>query len=196
MKLLQPVLLAAPAADGGLPGALRVAARSAHARVALARSAHRSGARLGRLEKDARDAPRPSDGWHWSVSHTHGFSAGVVARAPVGIDVEAVRPRDQGIVRAVASRGELDLLGGFTWAAFFRIWTAKEAVLKKAGCGILELSDCTLIAAPDAGPLVLAHRRAEHVVHQSLRAGHVAALCCEDPLPVDWAWDLAEAVVP
>lgn len=194
MSTLRPVVLAAPAPQRDLRGPERVAAQSAHARVALAQSAAASGARLGALEKGEHDAPLPNAGWHWSIAHAPVFSAGVVARAPVGIDVEAIVPRRQDIVRRVASRAELDLLGGFRWETFFRIWTAKEAVLKKAGCGILELSRCTLIAAPSCELLVLTHRGREHPVHLLARSGHVAAIACDGEFAVEWTFDLVPEV--
>ena len=189
MTTLRPCVLAAPPAQRELHGPERVAAQSAHARVALARSAEATGARLGALEKGEHDAPLPSAGWHWSIAHTSAFSAGVVARQPVGVDVEAITARRHGVVPRVASRDELDLLGGFRWESFFRIWTAKEAVLKKAGCGILELSRCTLVAAPSCDLLVMAHRDREHVVHLLARSGHVAAVACDGEFSVEWTFD-------
>lgn len=194
MSVLRPVILAAAAGTAELRGRERVAEQSRHARVALARSAELSAARLGELAKDENDAPLPSLGWHWSVSHARRFSAGVVARAPVGVDVEAIAPRRQDVVRRVATRAELDLLGGFTWETFFRVWTAKEAVLKKAGCGILELGACTLVAAPALEHLVLTHRGREHAVRLLVRHGHAAALACDGDFAAEWtvALDAAE----
>lgn len=186
MSVLRPVLLAAAPESAALRGLARVAEQSRHARVALASSAERSGARLGELAKGDHDAPLPSQGWHWSISHARAFSAGVVARVPVGIDVEAIVPRKQDVVPRVASRGELELLGGFRWESFFRIWTAKEAVLKKAGCGILELSRCTLVAAPSVDQLIVSHRGREHVARLLMRHGHVAALAVDGDAAVEW----------
>lgn len=194
MSTLRPVLLAASADVADLRGAERVAERSRHARRALACSAERSGAALGPLAKDEHDAPLPSDGWRWSISHARGFSAGVVARTPVGIDVEAVVPRKQELVPRVATRDEFDLLGGFRWETFFRLWTAKEAVLKKAGCGIVELGRCRLVAAPSLDALVLAHRGREHVVHLLRRHGHVAAITSDGGEAVEWHLDAPREV--
>lgn len=191
MTILHPVLLAAAPETVSLRGSERVAEQSRHARLALARSAGLSDARLGALEKGEHDAPLPSLGWYWSISHARAFSAGIVARAPVGIDVEAVAPRKPEIVPKVASRPELELLGGFRWESFFRVWTAKEAVLKKAGCGILELSRCTLVAAPTAELLIVTHRGREHVVRSILRHRHVAAVACDADFELDWSVDLA-----
>jgi hypothetical protein len=188
---LHVVLLPREPADRLLRGRARIAAQSALARRALETSAAKSGAVLGALEKDCEDAPLPSHGWHWSLSHADGIAAGVVCRARIGLDVEAVRPRRPDVVARATSREELELLGGFSWHAFFRIWTAKEAVLKKAGVGLLELSQCRLVAAPglqsQAGPLIVHHRERDHVVHQRTHVDHVAAVTHDGPeLEITW----------
>ncbi len=194
MSALRPVLLTSDAETRDLHGERRVEARSAHARLALAASAQRSSADLGPLAKGEHDAPIPTNGWHWSISHTRGLSAGVVARVPVGIDVEAIVPRRQELVPRVATRAELDLLEGFRWETFFRIWTAKEAVLKKAGCGILELSACRVIAAPAVDQLILSHREREHEVRLLVRHGHVAAIACDGSFEVEWTLETVREV--
>jgi 4'-phosphopantetheinyl transferase len=186
VNTLRVVLLGADRSIDELAGVARVRARSAHAREALALSAARAGAALGPLQKGEHDAPVPTNGWHWSISHACGLSAGVVSRGPVGVDVEAITPRRQEIVQRVAVRDELDLLGGFSWETFFRLWTAKESVLKKAGCGILELSTCRLVAVASPGLLVLAHRGREHEVRLLVADGHVAAVAGEGPFEVEW----------
>ncbi len=164
-----------------LKGAERVALQRAVAREALALSAREAGAVLGPLAQDESGAPLPSNGWHWSVTHAGAFAAGVVCRAPVGLDVARIEPRDPGIVPRVTSRDELELLGGFDWAAFARVWSAKEAVLKKAGCGLGELSRCVLVAVPDDATMVLAHRDRHHVVRQIVFAEHLAAVSHDWP---------------
>jgi 4'-phosphopantetheinyl transferase len=188
------VLLTRTPAEAELRGRDRLAAQSALARRALDLSAAASGAVLGALEKDAEDAPIPSNGWHWSLSHTHGFAAGAVCRAPIGIDVEEIRPRRPDVIGRVTSRAELELLGGFSWHAFVRVWTAKEAVLKKAGIGILELAQCHIVAVPDEGRMIVHHRGRDHVVRQSTHAEHVAAVTHDgDEMALTWSWS-ADAV--
>jgi 4'-phosphopantetheinyl transferase len=186
---LHPVLL--PTHAERVPrGRRRVAHQSAVARRALAASAEEAGAALGELQKDANDAPLATNGWHWSVSHAARWAAGVVARTPVGIDVEGVEPVAQEVVSEVTTRAELDLFGGFSWLAFARLWTAKEAVLKKAGCGLSELSGCRLVAVPGPCSVVLHHRAREHFVHQSVLHEHVCSLASDGPeaLAVTWSW--------
>lgn len=176
-----------------LAGRERVAEQSRRAREALAIAADAVGVRLGPLGKADDDVPLPSNGWHWSLSHATHLVAATLARAPVGVDIEWIRPRSQTIVPRVTSRAEVDLLGGFSWESFFRVWTAKEAVLKKSGCGILELSACSLVAVPDERSLVLRHRERDHFVHQMLRADHVVSIAHDESelAGIDWRWTSA-----
>lgn len=184
-----PVVIADCANElAGLRGSDRVARQSALARQALATAALAIGARLGTLEKDALDAPLPSNGWHWSLSHGSRFVAATLSRSPIGVDVEEIRPRRTHVVPRVTSRDELELLGGFAWPAFVRVWTAKEAVLKRAGVGLAELSRCRLVAVPDDRTLVLRHRDRDHVVRQFLSDLHVVSVACGDALAVDLSW--------
>jgi 4'-phosphopantetheinyl transferase len=184
------VLLARSVEDAGLRGRQRLASQSARARVALALSARSSGARLGPLEKDVEEAPLPTNGWHWSLSHATGFAAGAVCRARIGIDVEAIAPRRSDLVARVSSREELELLGGSSWEAFVRVWTAKEAVLKKAGVGLLELDRCRLVAVTGPRTLLVNHRGRDHVVEQCVASDHVAAVTHDDvESVVAWHWD-------
>lgn len=189
LPTLRPVLLPTHA-ERVHKGRARVAHQSAVARRALAASAEDSGAALGELEKDGNDAPLPSCGWHWSISHATRWAAGVVSRERVGIDVERVEPVAQEVVTEVTARDELDLFDGFSWLAFARLWTAKEAVLKKAGCGLAELSDCRLVAVPHDLAVVVHHRGRDHFVHQSALHDHVCSLASDAPEApaVAWSW--------
>lgn len=176
------VVLQGPDPAGeALAGAARVARSSERARVALLRSAALTGAELGPLEKDERDAPRPSRGWHWSIAHAGGRVAGVVARQRVGLDLEPVGGRRAELVAAVLDADERALLEASGPHAFVRGWTAKEAVLKKLGVGLAQLSRCRLTAAPDGQVLELDHDGSPHRVHQALLVGCVAAVSVDGP---------------
>jgi 4'-phosphopantetheinyl transferase len=115
-------------------------------------------------------------GWHSSVSHVRAWVAAAVAPDPVGVDVEPVQERRPELVAEVLDAREVALLGGDDPEHFVRAWTAKEAVLKRAGVGLTELSRCRIAARPEPDVLVLAHRGREHVVHQRLHQGHVFAV--------------------
>lgn len=85
------------------------------------------------------DAPPPL---HFSVAHSGEYvSIALSASAPVGIDIEAIRPFDgmEAVARRVMTEGErrvLELLPAKRRGeAFFGTWTRKEAVLKTIGTG-------------------------------------------------------------
>ncbi len=109
----------------------------------------------GRPELDPAQRGRPA--LSFNLTHTRGFAACALLRgAPVGVDAEDIRrPLD---IAAVARRwfapSEVRLLEELPPDGradmFFRIWTAKEAILKAAGLG-LRISPERFAVAPGAG---------------------------------------------
>lgn len=81
-------------------------------------------------------------GWDFNVSHAGEYVAFAARRGPVGIDLEQHRQvRDQaGIVRRYfhpdEARAWLRLPDNRRTAAFFRLWSAREAAMKCAGLGL------------------------------------------------------------
>lgn len=63
----------------------------------------------------------------FNLSHSHGAAVCVLHDKPVGIDVEKLRPAPR------------RLAGGLEDEAFFRLWTAREASIKRRGLGIAAL---------------------------------------------------------
>ncbi len=191
---LCPVILANEKSRD-VKGLERVARQRRRAIEALHCSERESGAELAVLEKDADDAPLASNGWHWSISHTSDFSAGIVSRARVGIDIESVSRRRLELVTAVASPTERELFPEFGAREFVRVWTAKEAVLKKAGIGLAELSAARVLSVPNDQCLIVAHRGRRHLAHQWEHDGHVAAISTDDAgdLEVHWTWEVRDA---
>ncbi len=86
-----------------------------------------------------------SEGVHFSLSHTKGLAACVVADVPVGVDCERIVPKSDREIQKFANRffveNEITLLknGGFSPLDFFRIWTAKEATIKKLGTNMSDV---------------------------------------------------------
>ncbi|MDE7245291.1 MAG: hypothetical protein K2O18_15150 [Oscillospiraceae bacterium] len=63
-------------------------------------------------------------GIHFNLSHSHGAAVCALSGAPVGVDVEVLRPAPR------------RLSGGLSDEEFFRLWTAQEATVKYSGEGI------------------------------------------------------------
>ncbi|MCK4659156.1 MAG: 4'-phosphopantetheinyl transferase superfamily protein [Phycisphaerae bacterium] len=142
----------------------------AFARRALEVCARHCGIGNQKWAKDKNDVPQPCSGYHWSISHKPRWAAAVIADRPIGIDIEHIKPRRVELFDEVAGCQEWLLVGGRSQTAFFRIWTAKEAVLKANGVGIAKLLDCRVLAANSADKLRLAYAdrvwQVEHFFHQ------------------------------
>lgn len=96
-----------------------------------------------------------------SISHCDHMVACAISEAPVGIDIQRIRPIDLKLCRHVCQEEEAayvlgnyaDPSGGLCQAPdvlrrFFEIWTAKEAYFKKAGTGITNLRSVNVLQLP------------------------------------------------
>ena len=63
----------------------------------------------------------------FNLSHSHGAAACALHDKPVGVDIEKLRPAPR------------RLAAGMDDEAFFRLWTAREATIKRAGQGVAKL---------------------------------------------------------
>lgn len=117
---------------------------------------------------------------YFNLSHSGGLALCAVGEAPLGVDVEAVRPRRAGLARHVLSREEFDWfqqLGG-DWEAFYTLWTLKEARVKCTGEGLRQAPrtiGVPLLAPGEAGELEGLRFRAY------AGAGWRGAVCCRPP---------------
>ncbi len=186
---LSPVIRRTTGQDQDLPPRQRVANQRRGARLACLESAQRRGFMLSELPQDEEGVPLPIEGLKWSISHTKSYVGGVVFEEPVGFDVERVQHRREEIVRATGTQEEYDLFGGFRWSIFTRLWSAKEAVLKKSLVGLGELSRCRLAVVPGPHSLVMYFREAYHYVYQRQGHGHYASVCVDSHGDVDIHWD-------
>lgn len=174
---IYPVILPVPPAARPLPPPERVRRLSRRAREALRLSAERLGVRLGPLAKDDRGAPLPAGGHHWSLTHKPAYVAAVVAPAAVGIDLEAIRAVAPGLHRKTADPVEWALAGDADRnLAFFRFWTAKEAVLKTRGEGMRDLGRCRVAAVRDEAHLDIDYAGEAWPVEHYFFDGHIASL--------------------
>lgn len=60
----------------------------------------------------------------FNLSHSRGAAVCAIHDKPVGIDVERVRPAPRRLAKGMGDE------------AFFRLWTAKEATVKRRGLGV------------------------------------------------------------
>ncbi|MCG3131661.1 MAG: hypothetical protein FLDDKLPJ_02466 [Phycisphaerae bacterium] len=154
--MLHAVLIMIPDNDRSLPGRERMRRQREAAAKALDESARLSGLPILSWDRDAAGVPVFERGVCWSLSHKTSVAAGVVATTPVGIDVEVIEPRNPALWEYVASAQEQTLLTDGDWPTFFRLWTAKEAVLKANRVGLSKLDVCRLVAAPTPSCAALA----------------------------------------
>lgn len=84
---------------------------------------------------------------HFSLSHTNGLAACVVADCPVGVDCERLVTKNEDDIKKFANRffveNEINLLerSGFSSLDFFKLWTGKEATIKKRGSNMSDLKN-------------------------------------------------------
>ncbi|WP_213271688.1 4'-phosphopantetheinyl transferase superfamily protein [Hyphomonas sp.] len=102
----------------------------------------------------------PDCPFSFNLSHSASLAAFAICSAPVGIDVEEIKALPEGVAKMMFSAPEVAALEAEPEdkqaQAFFRYWTAKEAILKARGTG-LSVSGRSFtidIAQPDVPRLV------------------------------------------
>jgi len=173
--ILQPVLMRIPRQDR-LTGPQRLERQRRFARAALQKCAVLCNAPTDGWRQSDERIPIPNGGFHWSISHKRSWAAAVIADRPVGIDIEFVAPRKIDLFDEAATTEEWSMVGGRSWPAFFRIWTAKEATLKANSVGIGHLAACRIIAADAPKRMTTCFAGRECVIEHFEHDGHIAAV--------------------
>ena len=74
---------------------------------------------------------------HFNISHTKGLVACAMSQKPVGIDVERIKPYPKSVLRKMTERERFYIQHAVNPdEAFMRVWTIKEAVIKRTGEGL------------------------------------------------------------
>lgn len=84
-------------------------------------------------------APYLENGPYFSISHCKQGIAVAVSETPIGIDIETIRPLNEGLVRKTMNDVEqTHIFSSFhPETEFIRLWTQKEAYVKMQGTGII-----------------------------------------------------------
>lgn len=121
---------------------------------ALSQTAHRllewAIGGVARLERTMNGKPYLADrpNLHFNLSHTKGAVACALSDAPVGVDIEGLRPLRQRFAQRYFTIAEQQYTQDE--ARMLAIWTRKEALLKRDGRGItVPLCEIETMAHPD-----------------------------------------------
>jgi 4'-phosphopantetheinyl transferase len=182
--IVHPVILAVPNHVNELKPKERVIFLSRHARRALEISADKSRITLGELLQDERKVPLPFNGTFWSITHKSQYVGGVVAPAPIGIDIEKIYARAKPLYHKTASEAEW-ALADRSLLTFFRYWTSKEAVLKAAGTGLVDLSKCRVVRIRDDRHLDIDYEAKKWRVEHTYFKDHIASVVQND-FKINW----------
>ena len=75
---------------------------------------------------------------YFNLSHSGEFALCALSDAPVGVDIEAVCPRKEGLPAYTFKGADYErylTLGG-DWGAFYTLWTEVESIIKYTGEGL------------------------------------------------------------
>ena len=118
----------------------------------------------------------------FNISHSGDYVALAVAESEVGVDIEKIRGYSEKVAARCFTADELEWMGRRgTCESFFRLWTAKESLMKALGLG-LKLAPKSFSALPlDSTPRQIGGKTWSLSSH--LHDGHVISSAVECPCP-------------
>lgn len=117
-------------------------------------------------------------GVHFNLSHSGSWGACALSEAPVGVDVELVRPLRQNVAGRFFTPTEQAFLARQSEPerAFFRLWTRKESFIKALGKGLtLPLNSFSVLEN------VMYRDGLVWYFHTYSMEGGYLTLCCQQP---------------
>lgn len=72
----------------------------------------------------------------FNLSHSGAYGVCAISNAPVGVDVEMIRPLRQDVAKRFFTKTEQGYLSARPAEEFFRLWTRKESFTKAIGKGL------------------------------------------------------------
>ena len=171
-----------------MTGKEKTMALSCLARECIKASALKSKLDVERFETDESGAPLPSNGIFWSLSHKPEVVAGVVSRQRVGIDIEKLKSVSDALFKRIVDQTESSyFMNPDKIYVFFRVFTAKEAVLKKTGIGIKGLSKAKIVSVPDDHHLIVHYLDKKYRIENFYFDGYLASVT-KDNLDIEWSF--------
>ncbi|MCK5099761.1 MAG: 4'-phosphopantetheinyl transferase superfamily protein [Desulfobacteraceae bacterium] len=141
------------------------------------------------MEKGKNGQPQPSNGTFWSVSHKNEYAAGLVSKSAAGIDLEKIKDISVSLFNRIVRKQEKQCFREDDYnIIFFRCFTAKEAVLKSVGVGLIGLSDINVIKVEDSENILLRYKNIEYKVEHVFFDKHIASVV-KDNYKVKWHID-------
>lgn len=136
-----------------------------------------------RIEKTAQGKPYFPDhpAIQFSLSHSGNYVLIAIGTRPLGVDIECIRPRAEKLPQYALTAAEFEIFleQGGDWAAFYHLWTKKEAFVKYTGEGLGKGMRKEL---PTDGVRFFSYCGSDYR----------AALCCEEAAPEEIIWLDAE----
>ena len=99
---------------------------------------------------------------HSSVTHKDQLIGIALSNKPIGIDLEVLKERDVSLFDWFIEE-EWKLLGEQNWLNFYRLWTAKEAVIKTCQSDVDAIKEMRLVSV-DNQQLVIDYHNDQHSV--------------------------------
>ncbi len=120
------------------------------------------------LEKDDSGKPLPilyhSIFLYWSISHSENYVAFIVSDRHTGIDIAENDERDISMLD-IHLEFEYNLLGGKNWDNFYRLWTAKESIIKANGWWLDDMNNISITEVIDGYISHFAFRQKTYKIH-------------------------------
>ncbi len=119
----------------------------------------------------------PCNGIYWSLTHKPGCVAGVVARSPIGIDIERIKAVSSSLFEKICTREERYLFANENVnLAFFRCFTAKEAILKLTGTGLRGLNNTKIVNITDQLNLTAQYKGFFYEIEHFVADGYITSV--------------------
>ncbi len=135
---------------------------------------HRFGVKDYFPESTPQGIPVFAEELYWSIAYADNKAFVATDSSPVGVDIERVIIRNPLLFSAFSEK-EWQAVGKMDWNHFYKMWTAKQALLKKMHSETLDASSMTVVGG--RGSLVwIASENNLHSVTVRKRKGHILAV--------------------